>query len=124
LTAGGTMALAGDLVGVSDGTLFGTAVDTMVTATTTNNVLVTIDPATGAIAKTIGPTGFPKLFGISYAMGQVFGFTHDGTGRVVLIDPKTGAGTLFNTFSDPTTNTPISFAGAGVNSKVKAVPIS
>jgi hypothetical protein len=120
-TLGGTMALSGDLVGVGDGTLYGTAYDTKVSATDTNNVLVTLDPKTGAVLNKIGPTGFPKLFGISYALGQVFGFTHDGSGRVITIDPKTGKGTLFNTFTDPTTQKPISFAGAGVNSKVDPI---
>jgi hypothetical protein len=66
----------------------------------------------------VGASGFPKLFGVAFSLGQVFGFTHDGTGRVVTIDPNTGVGTLFNTFNDPTTNQPISFAGAGVNALV------
>ena len=119
---GGTMALSGDLVGVGDGTLFGTALDTSNTMTSKNNVLVTIDPSTGKIAKQIGPTGFPQLYGVAYAQGMVFGFTHDGTGRVITIDPKSGVGTLYNTFNDPTTNKPISFAGAGVNSEVSPIP--
>lgn len=36
--------------------------------------------------------------------GQVFGFTHDGTGRVITIDPTTGVGRLFGTFTDPMTS--------------------
>lgn len=118
---GGTMALSGDLVGIGDGTLFGTALDTSQTTTSKNNVLVTIDPATGKISKQIGPTGFPQLYGVAYAQGKVFGFTHDGTGRVITIDPKTGVGTLYNTFNDPMTNKPISFSGAGVNSEVPPI---
>ena len=54
--------------------------------------------------------------------GQVFGFTHDGSGDVVTIDPKTGKGTLFNSFKDPSTNMGISFAGAGVNPMVSPIP--
>ena len=42
----------------------------------------------------------------------------DGSGDVVTIDPKTGQGTIFNSFKDPTTNMGISFAGAGVNADV------
>lgn len=118
---GGTMALSGDLVGVGDGTLYGTALDTANTTTSKNNVLVTIDPTTGKIATQIGPTGFPQLYGVAYAQGKVFGFTHDATGRVITIDPKTGVGTLYNTFNDPTTNKPISFSGAGVNSEVPPI---
>jgi hypothetical protein len=48
----------------------------------------------------------------------VWGFTHDGSGDVVTIDPKTGVGTLYGSFNDPTTGSPISFAGAGVNADV------
>lgn len=118
---GGTMALSGDLVGIGDGTLYGTALDTSNTTTSKNNVLVTIDPTTGKIIKQIGQTGFPQLYGVAYAQGKVFGFTHDGSGRVITIDPKTGVGTLYNTFNDPTTNKPISFSGAGVNSEVPPI---
>jgi hypothetical protein len=51
----------------------------------------------------------------------VFGFTHDGTGHVVQIDPTTGMSTMFATFTDPSTHQPISFAGAGVNSLVPVI---
>ena len=69
----------------------------------------------------LGSTGYPELYGTAFALGQVFGFTHDGSGNVITIDPTTGVGTLFNTFNDPSTNKPISFAGAGVNSKVAPI---
>jgi hypothetical protein len=118
---GGTMALSGDLVGIGDGTLFGTALDTSSSTTAKNNLLVTIDPTTGMIITQVGQTGFPQLYGVAYAQGKVFGFTHDGTGRVITIDPKTGVGTLYKTFNDPTTNKPISFSGAGVNSDVSPI---
>jgi hypothetical protein len=113
----GTMAVSGDLVAVKDGTLYASAYDMNVSSTQNNNVLVKIDPNTAAVTM-VGPTSFPKLFGVAFSLGQVFGFTHDGSGRVVTIDPTTGVGTLFNTFNDPTTNQPISFAGAGVNALV------
>ena len=114
-TLGGGLALSGDLVAVGDGTMYGSA--DMIGGTTKNDRLVTIDPSTGSVIKTIGSTGYPQLYGVAYAMGQVFGFTHDGTGDVVTIDPKTGVGTLFNSFND-SSGKPISFAGAGVNSMV------
>jgi hypothetical protein len=116
----GGYAISGDLVAVDDGTMFGSAyllADAANTGTQANNTIVKVDPATRTVTP-IGPSGFPKLFGLSYALGQIFGFTHDGTGRVVTIDPHTGVGTVFNTFKDPATNTNISFAGAGVNSLV------
>ena len=119
---GGTMALSGDLVGLSDGTVYGTAYDMSDTATQKSNLLVQIDPATGSMKTNIGATNFPKLFGVAFALGEVFAFTHDGSGDVITVDPATGAGTLFNTFTDPSTNKGISFAGAGVNSMVPRIP--
>jgi hypothetical protein len=116
------MAITGDLVAVQDGTLFGTAYDLAdgsSQGTQLNNVLVKIDPATATVTR-LGPIGFPRLYGTAYALGQVFGFTHDGSGRVITINPQTGVGTLFNTFKDPATNANIRFAGAGVNALVPA----
>ncbi len=114
----GGLAIAGDLVAVGDGTMYGTAYKLSDSATQNNNLLVKIDPKTGQVTQTVGATGFPKMFGVAFAMGQVFGFTHDGSGDAVTIDPKTGQGTPYNTFTDPTTGLGISFAGAGVNSMV------
>lgn len=116
------MALTGDLVAVGDGTVFGTAykkTDAANQGTQLDNTLVKIDIPTGAVTA-IGPTGYPKLFGVAFAADQVFGFTHDGTGHVVTIDPATGAGTLFGTFVDAT-NHGISFGGAGVSSLVPII---
>lgn len=117
--------LSGDLVGIEDGTLFGTIIDATTssskTASTASNVLATIDPKTGLVIKQLGASGFPQLYGVAYAYGKVFGFTHDGTGRVITIDPTTGVGTLYNTFTDPTTKKGISFSGAGVNPKVNPI---
>ncbi len=120
-TLGSGLAIAGDLVAVADGTMYGTAYrlsDPANMGTQINNILVKIDPATGQVLSQIGMTGFPKLFGIAYEQGQVFGFTHDGTGTVITIDPTTGVGTLYGTFMDPTTMMGIRFAGAGVNALV------
>lgn len=123
VTMGSGMALSGDLVAVSDGTVYGTAYklsDGTNMGTQASNVLVKIDLSNGAVTQ-VGATGYPKLFGTSFALGQVFGFTHDGTGKVVTIDPTSGASTLFATFTDPSTHQPISFAGAGVNSLVPVI---
>ncbi len=117
VTMSNGMALAGDMVGVDDGTVFGTAYSLNTSSTQNDNSLVKIDVATGTVTM-IGASGYPKLFGVSFANNQVFGFTHDGTGRVVTIDTATGVGTMFGTFMDPMTNKGISFAGAGVNSLV------
>jgi hypothetical protein len=118
---GNSMALTGDFVGVSDGTIFGTAYDLgdkSGSGTQANNVLVKVDLSTGAVTQ-VGATGYPELYGVAFQEGKVFGFTHDGTGRVVTIDTTTGAGTVFGTFTDPSTQKGISFAGAGVNALVQ-----
>ena len=123
ITMGSGMALSGDLVAIDDGTVFGTAYklsDNSGQGTQNSNVLVKIDLMTGAVTQ-MGATGFPKLFGTSFAENSVIGFTHDQTGHVVKIDPTTGASTMFATFTDPTTHQPISFAGAGVNSLVNII---
>jgi len=120
VTMGSGMALSGDLVAVADGTIYGTAYKLADQATQNSNILVTIDLSTGAVTQ-MGPTGYPKLFGTSFALGGVIGFTHDGTGHVISIDPTTGAASPFATFMDPSTNQPISFAGAGVNSLVPVI---
>ena len=125
-TLGQGLALAGDLVAVSDGTMYGTAYrlsDASNAGTQVNNILVKIDPTTGTVTQQMGMTGFPKLFGVAYDQGQVFGFTHDGSGKVVTINPSTGQGTLYATFNDPMTGMGIRFAGAGVNSMVPPVGI-
>jgi hypothetical protein len=117
----GGLALSGDLVAVADGTMYGTAYklsDASGKGTQANNLLIKIDPKTATVTQQVGMTGFPKLFGAAFALGQVFAFTHDGSGDVVTIDPKTGTGTLFNSFPDPSTGKGISFAGAGVNAMV------
>jgi hypothetical protein len=113
----GGMALSGDFVGVADGSVFGTAYKLSDMTTQNNNELVKIDVTTGQVTM-IGSSGFPKLFGTSFQNDMVFGFTHDGTGRVVTIDKASGVGTLYATFMDPATQKPISWAGAGVSSLV------
>ncbi len=120
---GSGLAIAGDLVAVADGTMYGTAyrlADGSSSGTANDNLLVKIDPSTGSATQTIGSTGFPKLFGVAFDQGKVFGFTHDGSGDVITIDPQTGQGTLYGTFTDPTGGGGIAFAGAGVNSMVPA----
>ena len=114
------MALSGDLVAVGDGTVFGTVYnlsDAANKGTQLSNVLAKLDLTTGAVTQ-LGATGFPKLFGTSFAHGKVMGFSHDGSGDVVELDPAAGTGVLFATFTDPATQKGIAFAGAGVNSLI------
>lgn len=121
ITMGSNMALTGDFVTVDDGTVYGTAYnlsDGTGSGTQANNLLVKIDLTSGATT-VVGSTGYPELFGTAFQQGQVFGFTHDGTGHVITIDTTTGVGTLYNTFTDPSTHKGIAFAGAGVSSLVQ-----
>ena len=127
VTMSGGMAISGDIVAVNDGStdglVYGTVYklsDSSGHGTQASNVLATINLDSGAVTQ-IGATGYPKLFGLSYANGNVLGFTHDGTGHVIQIDRTTGAGTIFGTFSTPGTSTKISFAGAGVSSLVPII---
>jgi len=118
------MALSGDLVAVGNGTVFGTIYklsDNTNQGSNLSNILAQIDLTTGAVTQ-MGPSGYPKLFGVSFAAGKVIGFTHDGTGNVIEMDPTTGTGAIFGTFMDPATSKGISFAGAGVNALVSIIP--
>jgi hypothetical protein len=129
VTLSGGYALAGDIVVVSDGTMFGTVYrigDASGTGTQASNILASINPTTGAVT-TIGTgTGYPNLFGVAYQNGQVFGFTHESSGSfagvVVTIDRTTGVGTPFGSpFMD--SGHTIAFAGAGVNVNVPIIPM-
>lgn len=136
MTLSNSFALSGDLVAIGDGTMFGSATlldnkGNPTSATVANNLLIKIDPSNGS-ATQVGSIGSKNLFGLSYAAGLVFGFTHDCSGGVVVINPMTGAGTPYNTFPDPAPNcqesgnngTGLNFAGAGVNAMVEPVPVS
>jgi hypothetical protein len=80
---------SGDLVAVGDGTMFGIS-PTGGVATTSNNVLITVDTTTGA-ATPIGSIGFGNVFGLAYYGSRVIAFT--GSGDILEINPVTGAGT-------------------------------
>lgn len=111
------MALSGDIVAVEDGTIFGTAYSLSDFSTQSNNVLVRLNPDTGAVTTVGSGTGYDRLFGVAFDQGQLFAFSHDGTGEVVTVDPLSGAGTVYGTFDDE--GTPITFSGAAVNPHVR-----
>lgn len=106
---GGGYGTAGDLVAVSDGTMFAIAED-LDGEDGASNVLVTIDPADGTVADVIGPIGFSDVFGCAYARGHVYAFTKGGD--IIEVDRMTGAGTLKRSYSD------LTFWGAGVTPTV------
>ena len=100
---------AGDLVAVSDGTMFAIA-EPLDAEEGDSNVLVTIDPEAGTVADVIGPIGFADVFGCAYARGHVYAFTKGGD--IIEVDRMTGAGTLRRSYAD------LTFWGAGVSPTV------
>ena len=103
---GNGYALAGDLVAVANGTMYGVADKGPSGDEATNNVLVTVDTSTGE-ASPIGPIGFATVYGIAVANDKVYAFTQPG--EIIEIDPQSGVGTLVASYPE------ISFYGAGVN---------
>jgi hypothetical protein len=104
---GGGLGSSGDLVSVDS---YGTLVT--VTGGDTDR-LARIDPATGQ-AVIIGATSFKKIWGLGFWKNKVFGFTTSG--QFILIDPKTGMGTLVQTMPS------FEFWGAGVTTSVPVIP--
>jgi len=107
---GGGYGTAGDLVAVSDGTMFAIAED-LEGDEGDSNVLVTIDPASGEVDDVIGPLGFADVFGCAYARGHVYAFTKGGD--IIEVDRTTGAGTLKRSYGE------LTFWGAGVSPTVE-----
>jgi hypothetical protein len=84
---------SGDLVAVGDGTMFGISA-TGSGVSTSNNMLIIVDTGTGA-ATPVGLIGYGNVFGLAYYKSRVIAFTgQSGTGRIIEIDPATGAATL------------------------------
>ena len=94
---------SGDLVSVDS---YGTLVTL---SGPTSDRLARLDPATGA-ATIIGDVGFQEVWGLGFWKNRVFGFTSNGA--FILIDPRTGAGTLGQRFPA------FRFFGAGVTTEV------
>jgi len=103
---GGGLRSSGDLVSVAS---YGTLVTVSGPG---SDRLARIDPLTGT-ATIIGDTGFQKVWGLGFWGDRVFGFTT--TGQFILIDPKTGAGTLVEAMPA------YPFWGAGVTTSVPVI---
>jgi hypothetical protein len=87
---GGDFYSSGDCVVNKSNTLFMTS-----RRVQGNDVLVQIDRQT-AQATEIGPTGFGRIYGLTFAYGTLYGLT--GAGQLLEIDFNTGAATLLHTF--------------------------
>jgi hypothetical protein len=102
---------AGDLVAVTDGTMYAIADDGPDGDEWDDNVLLAIDAATGAYQTAIGRLGFGGVFGVAYTGGRIYAFTREG--GVIEVDRATGAGTLVRSHPD------VDFYGAGVSPLVE-----
>jgi hypothetical protein len=105
---GGQIKSSGDLFGVRGFGIFAT-VDI---GTDTEDYLARIDPDNGWKATPLGTgTGFDKIFGLGYWGGKIYGFVDNGFevggGKMIQIDPNTGAAILLSSAD-------IRWFGAGV----------
>lgn len=103
---GSGYATAGDLVAIEDGRMFAISDEGPQGNEDVNNVLITIDPQTGAFVDSIGQIGWGHVFGSAVANNRIYAFTDEG--YVIEINPSNGVGTERALYSD------ISFWGAGV----------
>ncbi len=103
---GSGYATAGDLVGVADGRMFAISDKGPNGNEDVNNVLITIDPETGAFQESIGQIGWGRVFGSGVANNRIYAFTDEG--YVIEINPSNGVGTERAYYEN------ISFWGAGV----------
>lgn len=103
---GSGYATAGDLVAVEDGRMFAISDRGPMGNEKDNNVLITINPETGAFVQSMGQIGWGKVFGCAVANNRVYAFTEQG--YVIEINPVNGIGTQRAYYKD------IKFWGAGV----------
>lgn len=84
---------SGDLIGVRGFGIYATV--NVGTDPTSQDYLARIDPATWTATVIGGGTGFNDIFGLAYWEGTIYGFssTGSGSGKIITIDPATGAGT-------------------------------
>jgi hypothetical protein len=105
---GAVIKSSGDMFGVRGFGIYAT-VDV---GTDTQDYLAKVDPANGWKATPLGTgTGFDKIFGLGYWGGKIYGFVDNGFtpggGKMIQIDPNTGAAILLSSAD-------IRWFGAGV----------
>src|SRR5262249_5830920 len=95
----------------SDGTMYGvSATNPGGSNASSNNVLIRVDTSTGH-ATPVGPIGFGDVLGLAYVSSKVIGFTQSG--KIIQINPLTGAGTLLATRA-------VAWWGAGMSPLVQS----
>ncbi len=103
---GSGYATAGDLVAVADGRMFAISDEGPNGNEDVNNVLITINPDTGAFVDSIGQIGWGRVFGCAVANNRIYAFTDEG--YVIEINASNGVGTERAYYPN------VSFWGAGV----------
>lgn len=103
---GSGYATAGDLVAVEDGRMFAISDEGPMGNEDVNNVLITINPETGAFVQSMGQIGWGRVFGSAVANNRVYAFTEEG--YVIEINPVNGIGTQRAYYEN------VKFWGAGV----------
>ena len=93
MAAAGRIGSSGDLIGVRGLGIYATV--NIGTDPTAQDYLARIDPATWTATPIGSGTGFNDIFGLGYWQGTIYGFVSTGTttGKIITIDPNTGAGT-------------------------------
>lgn len=84
---------SGDLIGVRGFGIYATV--NIGSDPGQQDFLARIDPATWTATPIGGGTGFNDIFGLAYWEGKIYGFVSmgSGAGKIITIDPSTGAGT-------------------------------
>lgn len=110
--ANGTVRSSGDIVAIRDLGIYAT-VD-VGDDPNADDYLAKIDPVTWKATPIGAGCGFTKIFGLGYWAGKFYGFVDDGaqagTGKMLMIDQNTGAGSLI-------TAGPQRWYGAGVTTE-------
>jgi len=107
-TFGNGLLASGDIVSVKG---LGT-VATVIDGKSETDFLARVDESNGK-ATVIGDTGFKSIFGLGYWKGKLYAFT--SAGEFVLLDVKTGAGTLVQA------DTGVLWWGAGVTTSAPVI---
>jgi hypothetical protein len=84
---------SGDLIGVLGFGIYATV--NKGSNTTAQDYLARINPTTWEATLIGGGTGYNDIFGLAYWEGKIYGFVSmgSGAGKIITIDPGTGAGT-------------------------------
>jgi hypothetical protein len=84
---------SGDLIAVRGFGIYATV--NVGTSTSAQDFLARIDPTTWVATIVGGGTGYNDIFGLGFWEGKIYGFVAgtSGSGKMITIDPATGAGT-------------------------------